>query len=156
MWQNQIKLVQIIPRDKFVIKSWVMPSQMCWCDVEVGEREGGQVTQDREHRNTGALAMSNLTLLYPTIHRHSPLLSPPPFPLSSSSWCPMWLGWVFNQYPNIILPTTGPIILALPGYTSWTVSDWTIRVQSTAPILWYTWTWGPGGLCCWRMLVRID
>ena len=56
-----------------------------WCllrcvDVEReegGRREvGGQVTQDREHRNTGALAMSNLTLLYPTIHRHSPP-SPP-------------------------------------------------------------------------------
>ena len=153
MWQNQIKLVQIIPRDKFVIKSWVMPSQMCWCDVEVGEREGGQVTQDREHRNTGALAMSNLTLLYPTIHRHSPLLSPPPFPLSSSSWCPMWLGWVFNQYPNII-PATGPIIL--PGCTSLTVSDRTIiteyRVQSTE----YSSYSIPGSLCCSRMLVMID
>ena len=154
LWQNQIKLVQIIARDKFVIKSLsdAFSDVLMWRGRQGGGRTSDTGQRTQKYRCSGHV-QSNII-----VPNYSPTLPPPsPPPHPPGAQCGQ--GWVFNQYPNII-PATGPIIL--PGYTSLTVSDRTISAEYTVQYidnrvqLLYL---GGGGASvaggCWWWLIRI-
>ena len=94
LWQNQIKVVQIIPRDKFVIKSLsdAFSDVLMWRGREGGRREGtsdtGQRTQ--KYRCSGHVQSNIIVPNYsPTL---SPL-SPPPHPPGAQCG---WAGFLIN------------------------------------------------------------